>query len=200
MRGGVVENLPSGYTRLSYIESHGTEYIDTEFIPNQDTRIVAIMMQTASLSIDTHMFGGRKNYMEQSFSILATKDGLVRTDYGNQQTAMSGTRTQDKFTVDKNKNVTNCSNASGATQTVQTAQTFTSPMSLAIFANHSQNAKDGYVTNIGGMRVYSFKIYDNGTLVRNFIPCKNSSGECGLYDLVGDKFYQNVGTGSFTGG
>lgn len=48
--------------------------------------------------------------------------------------------------------------------------------------------------------MYSCKIYDNETLVRNFVPCKNASGAVGLYDTVGAQFYANAGTGTFTAG
>ena len=34
------KDLPSGHKPLEYIESSGTQYIDTGFIPNQDTRVV----------------------------------------------------------------------------------------------------------------------------------------------------------------
>ena len=37
----------------------------------------------------------------------------------------------------------------------------------------------------------SFKIYDNDNLVRNYIPCKNSEGVPGMYDLVDKKFYSS---------
>ena len=33
--------LPSGYTELQYIESTGTQYINTGFQPNQNTRVTA---------------------------------------------------------------------------------------------------------------------------------------------------------------
>ena len=33
-------SLPSGYTRLEYIKSSGTQYINTGFNPNQNTRVV----------------------------------------------------------------------------------------------------------------------------------------------------------------
>lgn len=48
--------------------------------------------------------------------------------------------------------------------------------------------------------MYSCKIYDNETLVRNFVPCKNASGAVGLYDTVEGQFYANAGTGTFTAG
>lgn len=49
-------------------------------------------------------------------------------------------------------------------------------------------------------RLYFCKIYDNGSLVRNLIPAKNSSGTLGLYDAVNNVFYTNAGTGTFTAG
>lgn len=47
------------------------------------------------------------------------------------------------------------------------------------------------------MKLYAFKLYDNGVLVRDFQPCMNASETVGLYDLVGKKFYANAGTGVF---
>ena len=32
--------LPDGYTKLEYLQSSGTQYIDTGVYPNQDTRVV----------------------------------------------------------------------------------------------------------------------------------------------------------------
>ncbi|MBQ4353596.1 MAG: discoidin domain-containing protein [Clostridia bacterium] len=50
------------------------------------------------------------------------------------------------------------------------------------------------------MRMYSCQIYDNGTLVRDFVPCVDYSGEVGMYDLVSAVFYGSSGTGAFTAG
>lgn len=47
--------------------------------------------------------------------------------------------------------------------------------------------------------MYRCKIYSNGTLVRDFIPCyRNSDNVIGLYDTLNNVFYTNVGTGTFT--
>lgn len=55
------------------------------------------------------------------------------------------------------------------------------------------------------MRLYSCKIwktitYEGTPLVRDFIPCKNASGEVGLWDDVNSVFYGNAGTGTFIAG
>lgn len=39
-------------------------------------------------------------------------------------------------------------------------------------------------------KMYSFQIYDNGTLVRDLVPCiKDSDDTVGAYDIVNDVFY-----------
>ena len=44
-----------------------------------------------------------------------------------------------------------------------------------------------------------FKIWQNGTLLRHFIPCyRIADGVIGMYDIVGEQFYTNAGTGDFT--
>ena len=45
------------------------------------------------------------------------------------------------------------------------------------------------------MRCYSFKIYDNDILVRDYIPCvRKSDNKPGLYDKVSKTFFTNAGT------
>ena len=50
-----------------------------------------------------------------------------------------------------------------------------------------------------GVAYYGMKIYDNNTLVRNFIPVlRNSDNKPGMYDRVTKTFFTNQGTGEFT--
>ena len=76
---------------------------------------------------------------------------------------------------------------------------FTSPFvsnyGIYLFANNSA----GSAIQKTNAKLYSCQIYDNDVLVRDFVPCINASGEIGLYDSVGKKFYGNAGTGVFTG-
>ena len=47
-------------------------------------------------------------------------------------------------------------------------------------------------------RYYESKWWNDGTLVRHFIPCyRISDDKPGMYDIVNDVFYTNVGTGEF---
>ena len=47
-------------------------------------------------------------------------------------------------------------------------------------------------------KMYYFQLYDNGVLVRDFVPCyRKSDKKPGMYDLVSDTFFTNAGTGEF---
>jgi hypothetical protein len=42
-------------------------------------------------------------------------------------------------------------------------------------------------------KLWGVKMWDSGTLVRDYVPCKTDEGEVGLYDLVTEKFYGSAG-------
>ena len=50
------------------------------------------------------------------------------------------------------------------------------------------------------VRIYSFKIYDNGTLIRDMIPAKDIGGVPCMYDKVTKQLFYNAGTGNFIAG
>ena len=54
------------------------------------------------------------------------------------------------------------------------------------------------------MKVYGCRIYDNGTLIRDFHPCLSAenghAGEPALYDVINNTYLYNEGTGTFETG
>lgn len=194
--------LPSGYTRLDYIEATGTQYINTEFIPNGNSRIV---MDCEPTSVD-NTFGffcarTATSATDTTANVLFCISGKYRKDFYGTSKATSGAYAAGKrITIDSNKN-----NVSIGTDysLVFTASMNASPMALLLMATAVPGSTAGTFTNIANfakMKLYSAKIYDNGTLVRDFIPCKNASGTIGLWDNVNSVFYANAGTGTFSTG
>lgn len=183
--------LPAGYTELEYIESTGTQYIDTCFKPNQDTRVVADI-QMVGTPVNAFFFGGRTSTTSNIFCFLWLESNKVfRTDYNNKQKSVSGVY-NDRVFVDFNKNIVEMN----GTVIEHTYGTFQSTGNLFIFAASTS----GTMSSPASARLYSFKMYDNGTLIRDFVPCTNTSGTVGLYDMVNGIFYGNAGTGVFTAG
>ena len=195
--------LPDGYTQLQYIESHGTEYIDTGFKPNQNTRLVVdVGEQTSGYdlpNVSQCIFGARTAPNVDAYNFFMRSDGTGNPSLDDYGTTRQNTRTEflyDRATIDKNKNVTSIN----STTYTHTEQTFSCPYTLYIFGCNTSDT----VTFMCTVRFYSFRIYSssedgNDLLIRNFIPVKNPDGEYGLYDLVDGKFYSNSGTGAFTG-
>ena len=184
-------SLPSGYRKLEYIQSSGTQYIDTGFKPNQDTRVVTkISFNVLTSGTSSYAFGAANSGSSGMFEI-STGNNLIRLGYGG--TAVTQTFPSTKpFTIDFNKNVVTIN---GTAYTL-TAATFTGTYSMYICDTNRGKAYRA----IPAVTVYSFQIYDNGTLVRDFIPCKNASGVVGMWDDVNDTFYSNAGSGTFTAG
>jgi hypothetical protein len=48
--------------------------------------------------------------------------------------------------------------------------------------------------------LYYFKLFVNGTLVRDMVPCKNSNNVVGMYDVVNDTFYTSPNGAAFVAG
>lgn len=185
-----MSGLPSGYTQLEYIQSSGTQYIDTKFKPNQNTRVVGVF-KTIDTGIPYFWWGARTSSETVNFCTLRVGSG-VRSDYGESKVKVLSSPSTEKVLIDQSKNI--CTYAT--TSIENEISTFVSQYSLFLFAANT-GGQAGY---FGHHKMYSCKIYDNETLVRDFVPCKNATGAVGLYDTVEGQFYANAGTGTFTAG
>lgn len=189
--------LPDGFTELVYIESSGEQYFNTEFNPKYNTRVV---MDISDLSAGAGwLFGARDTSSSSSTNRFGltrvTSNDTVRSDYwgGNKSTAVSDTEIGARTIIDKNANVLTMWGYT-VTHTAVSSGECSQPMYLLAL----NNAGTVYSSK-ASCKLYSCQIYDNGTLVRDFVPCLSDADGVGLYDLVNNKFYGNAGTGSFVG-
>jgi len=178
--------LPEGYAEVQYIQSTGTQYVDTGFKPNQDSRVL-IKLSTSETGSHT-VFGADIDWVDNGFAL-----GVGFTHYGKETGTISGLNNGSPHEVDFNKNIISMD---GSTVLTMGASTFSVPHNLALFANN----RAGGIQEKTTMALYYCRIYDGNTIIRDYIPCKNAGGAVGLYDLIGQKFYGNAGTGSFTAG
>ena len=219
--------LPSGYTLLEYIESTGTQYINTGYFwQNENVRVILDGMVTKAGS-SRSMFGNEEHVVSTAsggryFSIIPhgsqTSSAIYAgsTNQGSLSTTLNTRFLMDIYTTTSKTIYASMNGVSKISAKSYSGSVITNPNKLTngvgqiyIFANH--NSGTGAVLSgatpimagsqiMAGMRVYSFKMFDNNALVRSFVPAKNSSGTVGLYDLVGQKFYTDAAGGSFTAG
>ncbi len=182
--------LPDGYTELQYIESTGTQYIDTgitlgggtnykntdikleyDAVINQGTRWqVSGTLGSAGIFIGVNPENNIAYNAGQTPDIISgVTNPYVRCLWIND--APNG-----RVTV---KNMITGVNILDATYTPAIK---TNLINILLF-NYS--VSDGSASNnyMYG-KMYGAKIYNNGTLIRNFVPAKNASGVVGMYDTV----------------
>ena len=184
--------LPDGYTQVEYIESSGTQYIDTG-IPVSSNLGVVCECDLAPKISPAWLFGSREGTYVNTFNFV-TVNGEYRSDYGNENVGTpfsisAGTR----FSLSKIGPVTK---VDGVVMDTESTQTFASATPLYIFANNNNGEVQGRCT----AKLFYLQMLEGGKLLRDFIPCVDPDGSVGLYDAVEGGFYGNSGTGAFTAG
>ena len=202
--------LPSGYTKLEYIESTGTQWIDTKVLPAETRILIDAFILEKNTGNDHHIASASwaETGKPELFNVMrlrADRTGYaVRYGNGNLRNIEHQGNVFGRHTFNRNFP------ASPYTAQVDSAETITlTPgvvgsigTTLPLFAFRRNNGScSGFIS----MRLYSCKIwktitYEGTPLVRDFIPCKNASGEVGLWDDVNSVFYGNAGTGTFIAG
>lgn len=186
--------LPSGYTELEYIQSSGTQYIDTGFKPSGNSGIVVDYQQVGTIAYQDPLFGARQSSSNTAFSMWLSSN-VTYPQYGNvsYDAKPISINNNTRLIYKLDKGIASCGD-----KTVSFSQlSFTSSYNLVLFSVNTGGTVD--TRRISG-KLYNCKIYDNNEIVRDFIPCKNPSGVIGLYDTVNSQFYQNAGSGAFVAG
>ena len=224
--GDVVEE----YQRVEYIENSGTQYINTGYYWTSDNVRAVLSANVTTHNQGTSLFGneeyiGRDRYFALiphnsggTMKIFSLDRNLIEFTYPFSTDMIldvsASTQGSDKYV---NLAITsNGSTKNYGGKATTGGSVITNPNNLKtgvgeiyLFASH--NSGKGAVTGgtpnmvgnqiVGKMKVYSFKMYDNNILVRDFVPVVRSrDGVAGLYDMVGHKFYANAGSGSFKAG
>lgn len=184
--------LPSAYTQLEYIETDGASHIDTGITPDQNTRIdmdFEILSTTVNPSV---LFGVRTSSGGTPYFGVVYLGTYLRFDYGTAQKTLTPSSLTSRVNLSVNKNVFSF----GSSSVTNTENTFTCGNTMFLFSYSNGGTQNSPVK----ARLYSCQIYDNGTLVRDYIPAESSGGVIGLYDAVSGGFSRNGGSGAFTAG
>ena len=180
----------NGYTKLDYIESSGTQYIDTGYVFNTNCEY-NIKLSFTSIPNDLYAYG-----LYSPHTSLQNYGSSFMTSFGGQDITFTSeigaitTNTIYEITRNSSSATVNGVTKTGTSGTISTSKTF--------WLFRANSLAQSYA---GNQKLYLFKLYDNGALVRDFIPVKRTSDAAiGLLDLVNLKFYGNDGTGIFSYG
>ena len=186
--------LPIEYQEVEYIESTGTQYIDTGFIPTSQTSLDI----KASIGQNT-LLGAEGNTLENGFVISATIVNEYVRYFFNPAVIV---RTKDESNdvhriIVKPTYVQSIYNGNTNTINYTTVGTTTNGSSIYLFARNSR----GPASLFSSRKIYFLKMWNDNVLERDYIPCyRISDGEIGLYDIVNGEFYKNDGLETFNKG
>ena len=207
----IAPRLPDGYKAVEYAHSSGEQFVDTGFCPNEKTRADIRFLMHSSGDYSSP-FGARNDNADQFFVSGNHSAGYYFSRHGTGATDVSGKDGcvgpgalvnkpavigYHKFSL--NQNVFSLDEYS---YSFSASATFTCPYSAYVFASHGT----GGIQHPAAMELYSLKIWDNGVLVRDFVPCVKVEGgveTVGLYDVSRNatkRFYENGGTGELVAG
>lgn len=192
--------LPDGYTELEYIESTGTQYINTGIILKQNY-IVDLKANISDANSNIWLFGSDNNN---------TRRFGIQADTDNGSLEGHAIFCADSWTDGKSINTNQLLNIRYSLESTQkfliddvlygskSNTVFDATLPLYLFADN----RNGSAISLAKMKCYRFTVSLSGsTAINDFIPAKrNSDSTIGIYDLVNDVFYTNAGTGTFTAG
>lgn len=195
--GGYVGVNTTLYTPVDYIQSSGTQYIDTMVFPYKTKCEVTFSVPNQPSSNGYLVAGWNANNNRYYAVAFATNysNSFVSVLRDNASAVILGPYNNNIHTViynDENNKVfyDNVEKGTVSDLTTEGAQ------SIYLFTMHNGS---GSTQEFISARLYGIKFWDKltNTLIKDFIPALDANNVACLYDKVEDKFYYNQGTGTF---
>ena len=193
--------LPTGYTPVEYIQGTGTQYIDIGRKMYNNSEI-ELCFSFDVIQQDCSIFGSRDSATVNNFEIASSKPAFpLYLDFGNYNTSRATynnvvINTKYICTISKSLRAVYDENH---TLLARNTTLISADNVTKLYARIFDTA-GGFSANKFQGKVYYCKIWEGENLIRNFIPCTNSSNVAGMYDTVTNAFYTNAGTGTFNVG
>ena len=202
--GKVGKLLPDEYQQVEYIESSGTQWINTKRNPSNYTGMKMIVSHITTEFADINFTGARIRGGNR-FAFCIYQYEYICYGYGefySNNISKIDMEYKNVLALNyKNNRLMLCNTSNYQLNNTNLGINY--PIYL-----FTQNSSTDINTGIG-MKVYNFEITEESNIVRSFIPCYSTTtvtdvdgierpkGTIGMYDTVEGKFYTNQGTGTF---
>ena len=200
--------LPVGFTELEYLESSGTQWINTRLYLHGNSRVefeaMPLKRQYTNFFFDTRRNTVSTGMFGLTYGYNGAHSNTMRIVYGDQyryidrfKDGSSGVLALGEkysFLIDRGLTYKNGSPVSRYLESTGIQeQSFTSTLPCYLFASEGNGSVAKFI-----MRMYSFSVKENDELLLKLIPAlRNADGVPGMWDTVSRRFYANAGSGSF---
>lgn len=195
--GGVTPapRLPEEYQEVAYIESSGTQYINTGYYANGNSKFdfKVTYKSTAGVVYGSYNTRGNWNTGSGYYHNSSSSSNEYTQYHSNTMLNYKGSvNTTQEISVNKGNVSIN-----GVAINTMSYSSFTQNYTTYVFAGNNAGA----VEQPFAFKLFYFKISENGNLIRDLVPCyRVADNVIGMYDLVNDVFYTNAGSGTFAKG
>ena len=186
-----IEGLPDDFTPVSFLQSSGSQYIDTGRKLTQDSDITIDFSIVGGINRSAGIFGSRESASKNNLTLVLDMDARFLVDFSEYRqhrfiTAASLERT--KIQINKAGVWVN----DILKKSWSDVADFETPTNGLIFDVGNNN----WSGNKAVMQLYSYTDGD----AQQLVPCLDANGVPCLYDLIGKTALYNQGAGSFTWG
>lgn len=193
------QGLPSTYQEVEYIESTGTQWIDTGL----EIRYVGALTTDWSMKFAitdltrTSMLGGAKDTFDKQIPFINGDNKIRANDWCVRYSRLFFTEVivQDQVYVLAQEG--GKYKFGSDSYDVNSNALMDSDAHFGLFAKitGSNTVESGTIAH---MRLYDFTVKINQEVTHRYIPCyRKADGAAGLYDVVGETFITNSGSGTF---
>lgn len=200
--GGEDSRLPEGYTELEYIAStsSGGQYIDLNIL------LYDVLNKNYDIAMKFNLIGNGSDNNNQA-TIFGCQDNtgspwpgtFIRRNSNNVQGRYIGGSGKDN-TLGQIGNIIELTEKTSPSKNVYNYNNSGKVHSWGTSLFCAFGDANGTPTRLAEAKIYYFKLFVEGILVRDLVPCKNSSNVIGMYDLVNDVFYISPNNVAFVGG
>lgn len=190
------EGLPSGYTKLEYLQSSGTQCINTEIYPTENAVIESVISRPSGTTLSGAVYGcGNVRSTGYPGVNLFINGNVFAYRFGN--TALA---TAVKMEYEKKYNTALAFKKLTVNDEIYTtsAETRWEDMKepLYLFCRRYPNENANLINNA---RIHEIKIHEQGVVI-DLVPCLDADGVPCMFDTVKRKTFYNAGTGDFLWG
>lgn len=186
------EGLPEGYTQVNYLESTGTQYIDTEISAARDLGVKINFVPKSSGQAFGAITSLRKGYYGVEFS---PNRGIVAY-WGDGIYIGKPWQAEATYEIDFNYQNSGIAIFNDATLALPSNREITENTVHLFKLNEGDTPYTQYISG----RAYRMRMTKELEPVLDFIPALDPNGIPCMYDVIRKKTFYNAGTGDFLWG
>ena len=180
---------------VEYVLFTGTQCIDTGFKPNVSTTIEVTFALNSGVTDNKAIFGARKSASgsdSTSFTMWTIDSNKIRFDHYGTSNTISDYNPKEKHIC---KMTPTEEIIDGTVVKTHSSSSNISSVNLTLGKANTNNEDNYY----GKCKIYSCKIYDGESLIRDYIPYKDDNRRFCMKDLVNDTLYYSATTTDLNG-